>query len=206
MSPVNPVIRCAEQNIGGVDEAGRGPLAGAVVAAVVVLADGQRIEGVRDSKLLSARQREAAADRIRSEALAWALGRAEVEEIDAFNILNATLLAMQRAVAALPQQPGLLIVDGNRTPELTGFRGRLTALVGADRSCPAVSAASVLAKVARDEEMTRLDVMFPDYGFAEHKGYPTAGHRQALQRLGPCAAHRRSFRPVRELLGGKGCG
>jgi len=203
MTPVTSFFRSAGQNIGGIDEAGRGPLAGAVVAAAVVLADGQRIEGVRDSKLLSARQRELAAERIRREALAWALGRAEVEEIDAVNILNATLLAMQRAVAALPEPPGLLIVDGNRTPELKGFRGQLTALVGADRSCPAVSAASVLAKVARDEEMARLDVMFPGYGFADHKGYPTAGHRKALQRLGPCAVHRRSFRPVRELLGSR---
>ncbi len=185
---------------GGVDEAGRGPLAGAVVASVVVFAAGQRIEGLRDSKLLSARQRENVAERIRREALAWALGRAEVQEIDAINILNATFLAMQRAFAGLELQPAVICVDGNRAPGFPGFRGPVLAVVGGDRVCPAISAASVLAKVARDEEMRLLDADYPAYGFARHKGYPTADHRAVLARLGPCLAHRRSFRPVREAL------
>ncbi|MCC7258056.1 MAG: ribonuclease HII [Gammaproteobacteria bacterium] len=187
--------------VGGVDEAGRGPLAGAVVAAVVVLAPGQVIEGVRDSKLLTARARETAAARIREQALAWALGRAEAAEIDALNILNATFLAMQRAVAALGVAPALLQVDGNRAPAFPGFVGPVQAVIGGDRSCPAISAASILAKVARDAEMLRLHEAYPGYGFARHKGYPTADHRAALARFGPCAAHRRSFRPVREALG-----
>jgi ribonuclease HII len=196
-----PARMPAGAGIGGIDEAGRGPLAGAVVAAAVILAEGQSVEGVRDSKLLSPRQREAAAERIRRDAIGWAIGRAEVEEIDALNILNATLLAMQRAYAALTVQPAQIVVDGNRVPDLAGFAGRVTALVGGDRLCAAVAAASVLAKVARDAEMCQLHAQFPQYGFALHKGYPTADHRHALQRLGPCAAHRRSFRPVREAIG-----
>lgn len=196
--PARPPVRAA--TLAGVDEAGRGPLAGGVVAAVVVLAEGQRIEGVRDSKLMGPRQREAAAGRIRREALGWALGRAEVVEIDAINILNATLLAMQRAVATLTVRPDRIVVDGNRAPVFAGFAGVTGTLVGGDRLCPAVAAASVLAKVARDAEMSELELAYPGYGFAEHKGYPTPGHCRALRRLGPCAAHRRSFRPVREAL------
>lgn len=186
--------------IGGIDEAGRGPLAGAVVAAVVVLAEGQHIDGVRDSKQLSPLQRERAAERIRRQALAWSLGSADAAEIDALNILNATFLAMQRAVAALPLLPAELRVDGHRAPAFPGFRGAVRALVGGDRSCTAISAASILAKVTRDAEMQRLDQRFPGYGFARHKGYPTADHRAALVRLGPCAEHRRSFRPVQEAM------
>lgn len=189
-----------EPAIGGVDEAGRGPLAGPVVAAAVVLAPDQVIDGVRDSKLLSARRRERLAVRIRSDALAWAIGRAEVEEIDRLNILNATLLAMQRAVASLALLPTEILVDGNRAPAFAGFGGAVRAVVGGDRSCPAISAASILAKVARDEVMQRLHLEFPHYGFATHMGYPTASHRQALERLGPCSAHRRSFGPVRAVL------
>lgn len=192
----------AAEVIGGIDEAGRGPLAGAVVAAVVVLAPGQAIAGVRDSKLLGARAREELAGCIRAQALAWALGRAEAAEIDAVNILQATLLAMQRAVAALGVVPARLQVDGNRAPAFAGFAGPVETVVGGDRTCAAIAAASILAKVARDEEMRRLDASFPGYGFARHKGYPTADHRAALARLGPCAEHRRSFRPVREALAG----
>lgn len=186
--------------VAGVDEAGRGPLAGAVVAAVVVLEPGQRIAGVTDSKLLSAARREVLAPRIRAEALGWSLGRAGVEEIDDLNILNATLLAMQRAVAGLALAPGIIRVDGNRAPAFAGFAGAVEAVVGGDRSCPAIAAASILAKVARDAEMLELDRRYPGYGFARHKGYPTADHRAALGRLGPSPAHRRSFGPVRETL------
>lgn len=203
MNPVpqaRPLIRVST-GIAGVDEAGRGPLAGAVVAAVVILDPQQVIAGVTDSKLLSARRREMLAERIRHEALAWALGRADVEEIDNVNILNATFLAMQRAVIALAVRPAEIHVDGNRAPAFPGFGGAVRPIVGGDRSCPAISAASILAKVARDEEMRVLDEAFPQYGFARHKGYPTAEHREALGRLGPCPAHRRSFAPVRAALG-----
>ncbi len=186
--------------VGGIDEAGRGPLAGAVVAAVVVLAPGQMIAGVCDSKLLGERAREDLAARIRAQALAWALGRAEAAEIDAVNILQATFLAMQRAVAALDMVPPRLQIDGNRAPVFADFAGQVETVVGGDRACAAIAAASILAKVARDAEMRRLDGAFPGYGFARHKGYPTADHRAALVRLGPCVEHRRSFRPVREAL------
>jgi ribonuclease HII len=181
----------------GIDEAGRGPLAGAVVAAVVLPRRGQVVDGVTDSKLLMPRLRADLAERIRREALAWAVGRAEVEEIDALNILNATFLAMQRAVSALSMQPTEIRVDGHRAPAFPQFDGVVRAIVGGDRRCPDISAASILAKVARDEEMRRLHDSFPQYGFARHKGYATADHRAALARFGPCPAHRRSFRPVR---------
>lgn len=193
--------------VGGVDEAGRGPLAGAVVAAVVVLGAGQSIAGVRDSKQLTAGRRVALAAQIRAEALAWALGRAEVAEIDALDILRATMLAMQRAVAALglpaAGAPGEILVDGNCAPPFAGFAGRIRAVVGGDRTVAAISAASILAKVARDEEMHRLDQAYPGYGFGRHMGYPTAAHREALGRLGPCPVHRLSFRPVRAALEGR---
>lgn len=188
---------------GGVDEAGRGPLAGAVLAAVVVLAPGQLISGVRDSKQLSAARREALVERIQREALGFALGRADVAEIDRLNILQASLLAMERAVAGLSQPPAELLVDGNRAPRFAGFAGPVRCLVGGDRSSPAIAAASILAKVARDAEMIELDRSYPDYGFARHKGYPTAAHRAALMRLGPCPAHRHSYAPVR-LAAGRG--
>lgn len=183
--------------IGGLDEVGRGPLAGPVVAAVVVLAPGQAIAGVRDSKLLSPRRREALAAVIRAEAVGWAIARCSPAEIDELNILNASLLAMQRAVAALAQRPAHLRIDGNRAPDLGDFAGRVETVVGGDRSCVAIGAASILAKVSRDAEMTELDARYPGYGFARHKGYPTVAHRDALQRLGPCDVHRRSFAPVR---------
>jgi ribonuclease HII len=194
------LLAAPARHVGGVDETGRGPLAGPVVAAVVVLAHRQVIAGVTDSKLLSPEQRAELAPRIRAEALAWALGRAQVEEIDRFNILQATLLAMQRAVAALTVVPDLLRVDGNQAPALPAYRGVIETLVGGDRLCPATGAASILAKVARDEEMERLDAVYPGYGFARHKGYATPDHRLALDRLGPCAVHRRSFAPVRVAM------
>jgi ribonuclease HII len=188
--------------VAGVDEAGRGPLAGAVVAAVVVLAPGQVIAGVRDSKLLTARRRTVLAGQIRDQAQGWALGRADVDEIDRLNILQATLLAMQRAVAALAIMPARILVDGNRAPRFSGFAGEVRAVVGGDRTCAAISAASILAKVARDEEMCCLHFSYPQYGFDIHKGYPTAAHREALRKFGPCPAHRLSFGPVREARAG----
>jgi ribonuclease HII len=199
-----PVDEPVDEHIGGVDEAGRGPLAGPVVAAVVVLAPRQRIEGVRDSKQLTAARREALFDVVRREARAWAIGCADVAEIDDLNILHATLLAMRRAVEGLAILPGLLRIDGNRAPDLPGFAGLTETVVGGDRCCPAIGAASILAKVARDRIMRDLDAQFPGYGFARNKGYPTAAHRDALVRIGPCSAHRRSFRPVRDALGAGG--
>ena len=182
--------------LGGIDEAGRGPLAGPVVAAVVVLSPGQRIDGVKDSKQLTARRREQLAGDIRQQAMAWSLGLAEVEEIDTLNILNATMLAMQRAVDGLSRAPECLRFDGNRAPVLRDYNGVTETVVGGDRICGAISAASILAKVHRDNVMSSLDDDFPQYGFVRHKGYPTAAHRDALMLYGPCSAHRRSFRPV----------
>jgi ribonuclease HII len=183
--------------IAGVDEAGRGPLAGPVVAAAVILDPARPIAGLADSKTLSAARREQLAGEIRARALAWALGRAEVEDIDRLNILHAALLAMQRAVAALPFIPDQVLVDGNRCPVLP-CPGR--AIVRGDATVPAIGAASILAKVARDAELRLLHDRYPAYNFARHKGYPTAAHRDALRRHGPCPAHRRSFAPVAALL------
>jgi ribonuclease HII len=183
--------------IAGVDEVGRGPLAGPVLAAAVILDPAHPIAGLADSKALSAARRERLAEDIRAHALAWALGRAEAAEIDRINILQATLLAMQRAVAQLRIQPVQVLVDGNRCPVLNY---PCTAIVKGDATVPAISAASILAKVARDAELRDLDQRYPEYGFAQHKGYPTAAHRAALQRFGPCTEHRRSFAPVAAVL------
>ncbi|MGQ0657696.1 MAG: ribonuclease HII [Chromatiales bacterium] len=183
--------------IAGVDEVGRGPLAGPVVAAAVILDPCRPISGLADSKRLSATQRERLCLQIRDSALCYALGRAEVEEIDLLNILQASLLAMQRAVAALPLPPRQLLIDG---PHCPAFPGAARAVVGGDATVPAISAASILAKVARDREMQDVDPSYPGYGFKRHKGYCTRGHLDALIRLGPCAIHRRSFAPVREAL------
>ena len=193
-------MNVALETVAGIDEAGRGPLAGPVVAAAVLLGPGQCSEGVRDSKELSAAQRALAAGRIRAEALAWALGEASREEIDELNILQATLLAMRRAFAGLSRAPGRVEIDGNQSPGLPGFRGVIETVVGGDRLRPAIAAASILAKVHRDAEMSRLHVAYPGYGFDRHKGYPTVEHRAALAALGPCPAHRRSFAPVRASL------
>jgi ribonuclease HII len=180
----------------GVDEAGRGPLAGAVFAAAVVLHPG-RFEGLADSKLLSAKVREELSVRIRAEALAWAIASASVEEIDRLNILRASLLAMKRAVESLGMDPEEVCVDGNQVPSIA-YRCR--AIVKGDRLVAAISAASILAKVARDAEMTAMDARYPGYGFAEHKGYASPEHLAALKEFGPCEIHRKSFEPVHMLL------
>lgn len=181
----------------GVDEAGRGPLAGPVSAAAVILDASQPIDGLADSKKLSERQRDQLAPIIRERALAWAVAYAEVEEIDRLNILQATLLAMRRAVLALKIQPQQVLVDGLYCPE-TGIPS--LAIVKGDSKVAAISAASILAKTARDELMLQLHQQYPDYGFAAHKGYPTAAHLAALREHGVSRVHRKSFRPVRELI------
>ena len=181
----------------GVDEAGRGPLAGVVVAAAVILDPARPIDGLNDSKKLTERARERLAALVRERALAWAIAEASVEEIDRLNILHATMLAMQRAVAALACVPDLVRVDGNRCPVLPVPS---EAVVRGDATVPAIAAASILAKTARDAQMIALDAVFPAYGFASHKGYPTPEHFLALRRHGAVDCHRRSFAPVRELL------
>lgn len=178
----------------GVDEVGRGPLAGPVVAAAVILDPADPIDGLRDSKQLLPARREELAGEIRARALAWALGRAEVAEIDQLNILRASHLAMQRAVAALAVRAELVFVDGHLVPPLPV---PAVALVGGDDLMPAISAASILAKVARDAEMVALANDYPGYGLESHKGYATASHLEALARLGPSPLHRQSFAPVR---------
>lgn len=183
--------------IAGVDEVGRGPLAGPVVTAAVILPDDVAIAGLTDSKKLTAKQRQALVPLIKQHSLAWALGRAEVDEIDQLNILQATLLAMHRAVMALPIAPHHVLVDGTHAPTLNC---PVTTVIKGDLTEPAIAAASILAKVARDQEMEQLDSLYPGYGFAKHKGYPTAQHRVALQQLGPSQVHRRSFRPVQLAL------
>ena len=182
--------------VAGVDEVGRGPLAGDVVAAAVILTESP-LEGVTDSKMLTPERRDALAKRIRDEALSWALGRATVAEIDELNILQASLLAMRRAVEALPIQPSLVLVDGNRLPKWP-YEAR--AIVKGDLSEPSIGAASILAKVQRDAEMQALHEHYPAYGFDRHKGYPTKAHLAALETVGVSPMHRRSFGPVRRLL------
>lgn len=181
--------------VAGVDEAGRGPLAGPVVAAAVILDDQRQIEGLADSKVLSAARRQELAGLIRERALAWSIAMASVEEIDRLNILQASLLAMQRAVGGLSVAPAVALVDGNQKPAL---ECEVRAIVRGDALVPAISAASILAKVVRDQLMQELDREFPEYGFARHKGYPTAAHLNALERYGPVAVHRQSFAPVRK--------
>lgn len=181
--------------VAGVDEAGRGPLAGPVVAAAVILDDERPIRGLADSKLLSPQRRERLHDEILARALCHCVGTASVEEIDQLNILQATLLAMQRAVERLRLPPRLVLVDGNRLPAL---EVPARAIVQGDARVAAISAASILAKVHRDRLCLELDRRHPQYGFAAHKGYPTPAHLQALRAHGPCAEHRRSFAPVRE--------
>lgn len=193
LPPADPLARIA-----GVDEAGRGPLAGAVIAAAVILDPARPIAGLADSKTLSARRREVLAAAIRERALAWALGRADAAEIDAINILWASMRAMERAVAALALTPALVQVDGDRCPP--GLGVACEAIVKGDAKVAAIAAASILAKVARDAELVELDRRWPAYGFARHKGYPTAEHLAALARLGPCPEHRRSFAPVRDAV------
>ena len=182
----------------GVDEAGRGPLAGPVVAAAVMLDEKHPIKGLADSKKLSASKREVLFDEIRAKALCYSVAEASVEEIDAINILQATLLAMQRAVAGLRLLPQLVLVDGNRLPVLSM---QAQAIVKGDSLVPAISAASILAKVTRDRWCAEVDETYPHYGFATHKGYGTAAHLEALRTHGACAQHRKTFKPVTEVLG-----
>jgi ribonuclease HII len=185
----------------GVDEAGRGPLAGPVAAAAVILDPARPIAGLDDSKRLTPRAREALEPLIQQRALAWCVAFASAAEIDAINILEASLLAMRRAVAGLGTVPAAVWVDGNRT---TDFGAPARAIVGGDARVAAIAAASILAKVARDRVMAGLDLDYPGYGFAAHKGYPTPAHRAALIRLGPCPEHRLSFAPVRLAAGAAG--
>jgi ribonuclease HII len=187
----------------GVDEVGRGPLAGPVIAAAVILDPSRPIEGLADSKQLSGKKRARLAVEIRERALAWSLGRAEVEEIDRINILRASLLAMQRAVSGLGLVPQLVLVDGNHCPQLDY---PAQPVVRGDALVPVISAASIIAKVSRDTEMIELDAVFPGYGLARHKGYPSKLHLDALQSLGVTPIHRRSFAPVRRLLEAGGAG
>ncbi len=184
--------------IAGVDEAGRGPLAGPVVASAVILDPYRPIDGLKDSKKLTEKRREALSEVIKESSLSWSVAKASVVEIDKFNILQASLLAMRRAIAALDVTPVQALIDGNRVPELDI---PATAIVKGDTKVAAISAASILAKVSRDREMRNLDRLHPGYGFAKHKGYPTREHIEALERLGPLDIHRRSFGPVRRVLG-----
>jgi ribonuclease HII len=191
-NPTDPTRLC------GVDEAGRGPLAGAVFAAAVVLDPARpRINGLLDSKMLDAETREKLSGRIKARALAWSIASASVEEIDTINILRASLLAMKRAVESLGMEPDEVCVDGNMLPTIAC---RCRAIVKGDQLVAAISAASILAKVARDAEMALMDERYPGYGFASHKGYSTPEHLAALRSRGPCEIHRRSFEPVHVLL------
>ena len=183
--------------VAGVDEAGRGPLAGPVVAAAVILDPARRIRGLADSKVLTPLRREALDEEIRAKALCVAVGAASVEEIDTLNILRATLLAMRRAVEALRLRPVKVLVDGNQLPVL---QVRAECIIGGDARVKAISAASIIAKVHRDRLCLQLDALHPQYGFAQHKGYASPDHLAALRTHGACAVHRRSFAPVREAL------
>jgi ribonuclease HII len=183
--------------IAGVDEVGRGPLAGDVLAAAVVLPDKHGIAGIVDSKKISPKRRSMLSGLIKEYAVAWQTGRASVEEIDEINILQASLLAMKRAVEQLGCIPDMVLVDGNRTPELAY---PCEFIIGGDSSIEVISAASIIAKVERDREMEQLDDIYPEYGFRRHKGYPTKQHLEALKKYGPCPIHRKSFAPVRRIL------
>jgi len=186
--------------VAGVDEAGRGPLAGSVVAAAVILNPSGFIEGLTDSKKLGEGRRQKLEYQIRQEALAWAIGEASCSEIDEFNILQASLLAMKRAILQLDPKPHQALIDGNRVPDISGVR--LRAIVKGDLYEPCISAASILAKQYRDRQMLELDRLYPQYRFAQHKGYPTRLHRALLKQYGVSPVHRLSFKPVRELVRG----
>jgi ribonuclease HII len=188
--------------LAGVDEVGRGPLAGPVVAAAVILDPGRAVAGLRDSKKLTAAERDRLAPLIRERAVAWAVAESSVAEIDALNILQASLLAMRRALLGLQCRPHIIMIDGNKAPQLADVFAdcRIETLVRGDDLEPAISAASILAKVYRDALMARLDLQYPGYGLARHQGYPTPAHRAALLRLGPTTIHRASFAPVKSAL------
>lgn len=194
---MEPELYLPEGRIAGVDEAGRGPLAGPVIAGAVILDPDKPIEGLRDSKRLSASRRDELFDQIRERALAWAVGRADVEEIDRINILQATMLAMSRAVEALQPYADHALIDGNRCPDLSCTS---RAIIKGDSKVPAISAASIMAKVTRDREMLDLDMRYPGYGLAQHKGYPSKAHIEALESLGVTPVHRRSYAPVRRII------
>lgn len=185
------------QYVAGVDEVGIGPLAGPVLACAVILDPAQPIEGLADSKSISEKRRKVLADEIHQRALSVSVGRASVEEIDQLNVLNASHLAMRRALAGLSVEPDHVLVDGNKVPEMAYSA---EAIVQGDKTVDAISAASIVAKVTRDEELTALAQDYPGYGFESHKGYPTAQHRRALRTMGPCPAHRRSYAPVQAAL------
>ncbi|HCG5471354.1 TPA: ribonuclease HII [Vibrio parahaemolyticus] len=186
------------QLIAGVDEVGRGPLVGDVVTAAVILDPNNPIEGLNDSKKLSEKKRLALLPEINEKALAWAVGRCSPEEIDELNILQATMVAMQRAIAGLKVQPDLVLIDGNRCPELPMDS---QAVVKGDLRVAEISAASIIAKVVRDQEMEELDKQYPQFGFAKHKGYPTKAHFEAIEQHGVISEHRKSFKPVKKALG-----
>jgi ribonuclease HII len=190
------------RRVAGIDEAGRGPLAGPVVAAAVILHPRRPIDGVADSKALSAAQRAVLSEVIRRDAVCFGIGWADQIEIDALNILQATFLAMRRALLAMTLTPDHVLVDGNRLPHLGGMGKTITAraIVGGDATQPAISAASILAKTARDGYMNHMDTLYPAYSFATHKGYGTPDHQRLLELHGPCPLHRRSFAPVRLAL------
>jgi ribonuclease HII len=190
------------RRVAGIDEAGRGPLAGPVVAAAVILRRGRPIEGIADSKVLSPEERTRLSIIIRRDALCFGIGWADRAEIDALNILQATFLAMRRALLAMTLTPDHVLVDGNRLPPLCGLGSAMTAraIVGGDATEPAISAASILAKTARDSYMNHMDVLYPAYSFATHKGYGTPDHQRLLELHGPCPLHRRSFAPLRLTL------
>ncbi|KIF51332.1 ribonuclease HII [Vibrio owensii] len=186
------------QLVAGVDEVGRGPLVGDVVTAAVILDPNNPIEGLNDSKKLSEKKRLALLPEIKEKALAWAVGRCSPEEIDELNILQATMVAMQRAIAGLKVQPDLVLIDGNRCPQLPMDS---QAVVKGDLRVAEISAASIIAKVVRDQEMEELDKQYPQFGFAKHKGYPTKAHFEAIEQHGVISEHRKSFKPVKKALG-----
>lgn len=186
------------QYVAGVDEVGRGPLAGPVVAAAVILDPNNPIEGLIDSKKITEKRREILAEEIKEKALAWAIARVDVDIIDEINILQASLRAMAISVADLQQQPDYVMIDGNKIPSELTIKAE--AIVKGDDRVPCISAASIIAKVARDQEMIEMDSIYPGYGLAKHKGYPTKVHMEALQKLGVTVIHRRSFGPVKRLL------
>ncbi|MCP4874746.1 MAG: ribonuclease HII [Gammaproteobacteria bacterium] len=190
----NPIAKL----VAGVDEAGRGPLAGPVVAAAVILDQNRPLDGLTDSKKLSAARRDTLEQLIKHQAIAWAVAEASHHEVDDINILQASLLAMMRSILSLNQKPALVLIDGNRLPPLKGYR--MQAIIKGDLHEPCISAASILAKQYRDRQMLELDRLYPEYQFAQHKGYPTRLHRELLKEHGVSPVHRRSFRPVMELL------
>ncbi|GMR16076.1 MAG: ribonuclease HII [Gammaproteobacteria bacterium] len=189
------------QFVAGVDEVGRGPLAGPVVAAAVILDPNQVIEGLADSKKITEKRREELAEEIKEKALAWAISRVDIDVIDEINILQASLRAMTISVSELNQQPDFVMIDGNKIPADLTIKAE--AIVKGDDRVPCISAASIIAKVARDQEMVEMDKIYPGYGMAKHKGYPTKVHMEALQQLGVTKIHRRSFGPVRRVIKGE---